>query len=187
MTHGGKLPEIAKFLAESTGRTFEHQEIYRVIQKLQKRFQGTGEGKPEFQDLQEIPIQGLELQEGATPPSSIAPGLLFQNYDAMRASLDQWSRVNFSPLTKIRSIAAGPGHPRPSHTFWCPHKKAKFRQRQRQSLGIQRQRKITVNYVDCPFLITAKENLDGSCVVTKALTEHSGHEVSEEQFQKYQR
>ena len=38
LTHGGKLPEIAKMLTESTGRVFEHQDVYNLVKKLQKRF-----------------------------------------------------------------------------------------------------------------------------------------------------
>ena len=181
LTHGGKLPEIAKILTESTGRTFEHQDVYHVIQKLQKRFQETGK----FQDFEQVPSkQGLQLQdEGPAPPSSITVGLLFPDYNSMRASLEEWSRVNFSPLAKIRSERVRSGHPRPSHTFGCPHSR-----KARQNLGgsgIRRQRKKRVEYVDCPFRIDIKVNGDGSCVVTRALTEHSGHEVSEEQFLKY--
>ena len=41
MTHGGKLAEIAKMLTESTGRSFKHQDVYNVVQKLQKRFLDT--------------------------------------------------------------------------------------------------------------------------------------------------
>ena len=61
MTHGGKLPEIAKMLNESTGRAFQHQEVYNVVKKLQKRFlltdTATGEEDVEIQGL-EIPAQG---------------------------------------------------------------------------------------------------------------------------------
>ena len=41
--------------------------------------------------------------------------------------------------------------------------------------------------MDCPFLIDTKLNTDGSYIVIRAETEHRGHEVSEEQFQKYRR
>ena len=180
LTHSGKLPEIAKFLTESTGRTFEHRDVYRVIQKLQKQFQTPGEEKPGYQDLQQMPAhgQGLKPQEGSAPPTSITPGLLFPNYNSMRSSLDKWSRTNFSPLTKIRSQGG-------RHTFGCPHRKAR---RSQGGFGIRRQRKSgRVDYVDCPFLVDTKVNPDGSCVVTRALTEHSGHPVSEQQFQKYRR
>ena len=178
MTHGGKLPEIAKFLTESTGRVFQHRDVYNVIQKLQKRFQGTGE------DLQQVPPQGLQPQEGFAPPSSIVPGLLFPNFNSMRASLDEWSRLNFSPITLMRSQGVRPGHSHPLHMFGCPHKRHKKANR---ILGTLRKRKNIVEFVDCPFRINTKVNADGSCVVTKAVTEHSGHPVSEEQYQKYKR
>ena len=185
LTHGGKLPEIAKILTESTGHNFEHQDVYRVIQKLQKRFQEAGEERPEFRVLEQVPSkQGLQLQdEWPAPPSSITLGLLFPDYNSMRASLEEWSRVNFSPLAKVRSERVRSGHPRPSHTFGCPH--SRKARRILGGSGIRRQRKKRVEYVDCPFRIDIKVNADGSCVVTRALTEHKGHEVSEEQFLKY--
>ena len=121
---------------------------------------------------------------GSDPPGWISPGMLFPDYNSMTTTLDRWSRDNFSPLVKRSYAKARPGHPRPSHTFACPHRKAK---RNKRGLGIRRPRKNLMEYVDCPFLIDTKVNADGSCVVTRALTEHSGHEVSEEQFQKYYR
>ena len=132
------------------------------------------------------------IQEGPkTPwpgPGSLTAGLLFPDYDSMTTSLDEWSRANFSPLVKASSGGIGPGSgPRAFHTFRCPHKKAKARQGQSQGLGIRRQKANVIEYVDCPFLVDTKVNPDGSCVVTRALTEHSGHPVSEEQFQKYRR
>ena len=161
------MPEIAKFLTESTGRVMQHQDVYNVIQE-------TGG---------EVPPQKVNPQEeGPAPPSSITPGLLFPNFTSMRASLDKWSRVNFSPLTLLRSQGVRPGRPRPLHKFGCPHKRAG-----RKLVGRQRQRKNILEFVDCQFLINTKVNPDGSCVVTKAVTEHSGHEVSQEQFQKYKR
>ena len=62
MTHGGKLPEIAKMLSGWTGRAFEHQDVYNVVRKLQKRFlvtdTETEEEKVEFWGMQ-VPAQEL--------------------------------------------------------------------------------------------------------------------------------
>lgn len=113
----------------------------------------------------------------------VTPGLLFQDYPSMVASLNEWSRANFSPMMKRSSVVFRKGK-RPSHTFCCPHKSANRRSR---GSGIRRTRTNVIEYVDCPFLIDTKVNVDGSCVVTRALTEHSGHPISEEQFQKYRR
>ena len=56
LTHGGKVPDIAKMLSEFTGRTFQRQDVYNVIAKLQKQFlvidSETGEEKVEFQGVQ---------------------------------------------------------------------------------------------------------------------------------------
>ena len=116
-------------------------------------------------------------------PDSIVPGLLFPDYDSMTTSLDEWSRANFSPLTKASS-GTMVGSARAFHTFKCPHKKAK---RRSSSLGIRRTRANKIEYADCPFVINTKVKADGSCVVTKALTEHSGHPDSEEHFRRYRR
>ena len=129
-------------------------------------------------------MDSKQNQEESGSPGSITPGLLFPDYDSMTAFLDQWSRDKFSPLTKRSSGGISPGRPRPHHTFCCPHKKVKRTPKDKEK---QRARKIKIEYVDCPFLIDTKVNPDGSCVVTRAWTEHSGHQVSEEQFQKYKR
>ena len=41
--------------------------------------------------------------------------------------------------------------------------------------------------MDCPFRIGLKVKVDGSYIVTIAQTEHSGHEISEEDFKKYRK
>ena len=114
---------------------------------------------------------------------AITAGLVFPNYNSMTASLDEWSSANFSPLVKASSGNVQQGYSRAFHTFRCPHRKA----RQSTGRGIRRQKAFIIERVDCPFLIDTKVNTDGSCVVTKAVTEHVGHDVSEEQFQKYRR
>ena len=114
---------------------------------------------------------------------AITAGLVFPNYNSMTASLDEWSSANFSPLVKASSGNVQQGYSRAFHTFRCPHRKA----RQSTGRGIRRQKANIIERVDCPFLIDTKVNTDGSCVVTKAVTEHVGHDVSEEQFQKYRR
>ena len=127
-------------------------------------------------------VDSRQSQGESGPPGTITPGLTFPDYDSMMASLDKWSRDNFSPLVKKSSAGIGPGNPRPYHIFCCPHKAA---HRSPQGSGKRRPRTNMLEYVDCPFLIRTKVNADGSCVVTRAVTEHSGHPVSEEQFQKY--
>ena len=118
---------------------------------------------------------GLVTPDMATPglvtPDKFTPGLLFPDYDSMTTSLNEWSRANFSPLVKTSSGGVRPeiGWTRPFHTFRCPHKKAN---RSSSSLGIRRKRANVIEYVDCPFLIDTKVNPDGSCVVTRASTEH---------------
>ena len=42
-----------------------------------------------------------------------------------------------------------------------------------------------MEHVDCPMIINLWERQDGSFEVSKAVTEHQGHEVSEERFKKY--
>ena len=58
MTYGGKLPEIAKMLTESTGRVFQHHEVHNVVKKLQKRFLLTDDTSP---GEEEVEIEGLEI------------------------------------------------------------------------------------------------------------------------------
>ena len=127
-------------------------------------------------------VDSRQSQGESGPPGTITPGLTFPDYDSMMASLDKWSRDNFSPLVKKSSAGIGPGNPRPYHIFCCPHKAA---HRSPQGSGKRRPRTNMLEYVDCSFLIRTIVNADGSCVVTRAKTEHNGHPVSEEQFQKY--
>ena len=66
MTHGGKVPEIAKMLREWTGRIFEHRDVFNVVQKLEKRLlvtdTATEEEKLDFQRSQ-MPAKGLGLYQ----------------------------------------------------------------------------------------------------------------------------
>ena len=38
---------------------------------------------------------------------------------------------------------------------------------------------------DCPVMVEARFNEDGSWTITKAVLEHKGHEVSEELYRQY--
>ena len=120
--------------------------------------------------------------EGTCPYSgSIAPGVFFPGHDSMMTSLDEWSVANFSPLTMLNS---GGVKNHFNYIFICPH--ARPRRRVQGGAGIRR-RTTTYEYVDCPFRIGLKVKPDGRYIVTRAETEHSGHEVSEEQFEKYRK
>ena len=129
------------------------------------------------------PNQKEGLKAAWPGAGSLTPGLLFPDYNSMTTSLDEWSRANFSPMTKASSGSGGFGQAKPFHNFRCPHKKA----HKRSSLGLRRAKANVIEYVDCPFLIDTKVNSDGSCVVTRAMTDHIGHPVSEDQFQIYRR
>lgn len=112
-------------------------------------------------------------------PGCLAPGLIFPNHDAMMVAINEWSQANFSPLVTTSSFGGKTGT---LHTFGCPHKK----KRKSKSAGI-RQRLDVIQYADCPALIKAKANEDGSYRVIRADLEHRGHEVSEEQYYKYRK
>ena len=109
---------------------------------------------------------------------TFTPGLTFPDYDSMMTAVDNWGQANFSPI--ITRSSGGR-----KHTFCCPHRQKK--EKRPSFKGVRQRKKITIEYVDCPFLIDTKLNADGSYIVSRAETEHRGHEVSEEQFQRYQR
>ena len=125
--------------------------------------------------------QSITLNPGAKTflpySDSLAPGVVFQNYDVMMASLNEWSMANFSPLATTKS-----GGVKNHHIFGCPHR----RSRKKQNGGIGQQRK-KLEYADCPFLIRLKGQTDGSYMVSRVDLTHAGHEVSEEQFEKYRK
>jgi len=112
-------------------------------------------------------------------PGCLARGLVFPNHNAMMAAINEWSQANFSPFVTTSSFGGRHGS---VHTFGCPHRKKK----KSKSAGI-RQRLDVIQYADCPALIKARANKDGSYTVTRADLEHRGHEVSEEQYLKYRK
>jgi len=109
-----------------------------------------------------------------TDSSSLVEGLVFPNREEMAAYVRQWSLVNLSPVamsTKKSFVY-----------FRCPHKLKK----KTRGTGKRRPNRNLLEYADCPFLVRMTgNNSDGSFTVTKAETEHRGHEVSELQFKKY--
>ena len=112
-------------------------------------------------------------------PGCLARGLVFPNHNAMMAAINEWSQANFSPFVTTSSFGGRVGV---AHTFGCPHRQ----KRKSRSAGI-RQRLDVIQYADCPALIKARANKDGSYTVTRADLEHRGHEVSEEQYYKYRK
>ena len=147
------------------------------------------EGNPEDcdsdnnqEDMRDDDGDSKQIQEGGIENviwcgSNLTPGLTFPDYDSMMTALDDWGQANFSPMITRTSG-------RRQHTFCCPHRQKK---RESKGLGIRQAKKTILEYADCPFLIDTKLNADGSYIVSRAETVHTGHEVSEEQFQKYRR
>ena len=50
-----------------------------------------------------------------------------------------------------------------------------------------RKRTDRLKHADCPVMVEARSNEDGSWTITKAVLEHKGHEVSEELYCKYRK
>ena len=48
-----------------------------------------------------------------------------------------------------------------------------------------RKRTDRLKRVNCPVMVEARSNEDGSWTITKAVLEHKGHEVSEELYRQY--
>ena len=48
-----------------------------------------------------------------------------------------------------------------------------------------RKRTDRLKRADCPVMVEARSNEDGSWTITKAVLEHKGHEVSEELYRQY--
>ena len=140
----------------------------------------TSDMKADAGDSKQIEEERIENFIWVGEVGTLTPGLTFPDYDSMMAAFDEWSEANFSPM-----ITRSSGDKWGNHIFCCPHSKKK-RQKE-QSLRIRQTKKITIEYVDCPFLIITKLKADDSYIVSRAETEHRGHNVSEEQFQKYRR
>ena len=50
-----------------------------------------------------------------------------------------------------------------------------------------RKRTDRLQRADCPVMVEARSNEDGSWTITKAVLEHKGHEVSEELYRQYRK
>ena len=109
----------------------------------------------------------------------IKKGLTFPDKETMMTSLTEWSVANFSPIVINGGNGIGNGNIR----MGCPHASQK-----KKSKGTgKRRRQDSVEQVACPLKLLLRTRKDGSWLVTKAVTEHKGHEVSEERFQKYRK
>jgi len=128
-----------------------------------------------IENVQGIPSDnfGDALMTGS---SSLVEGMFFPNNEEMVSYVRQWSLDNLSPVSM--SVK------RTSVYFRCPHKLKK----KSQDTGKRKPKQNILEYADCPFLIRVKgNNSDGSFTITKADTEHRGHEVSEVQMKRYSR
>ena len=50
-----------------------------------------------------------------------------------------------------------------------------------------RKRTDRLKRANCPVMVEARSNEDGSWTITKAVLEHKGHEVSEELYRQYRK
>ena len=113
---------------------------------------------------------------------SLIEGMRFSNYEEVLAYVSQWSIANLSPMiscgfkNKTQNEHRG---------FRCPHALKSYRKKSR-STGKRKPRSDVLESADCPFVINMRKNkADGSFTITRAQTEHRGHEVSQVQFKKY--
>ena len=113
---------------------------------------------------------------------SLIEGMIFSNYEEVLAYVRQWSIANLSPM-----ISCGfKNKTQTEHRgFRCPHALKSYRKKSR-STGKRKSRSDVLESVECPFVINMrKSKSDGSFTITRAQTEHRGHEVSQVQFKKY--
>ena len=113
---------------------------------------------------------------------SLVEGMIFSNYEEVLDYVRQWSIDNLSPLVscgfqnKTQTVHNG---------FRCPHAIKSYRKESR-STGKRKPSLNVLEPAECPFVIKMRKNKsDGSFTITKAQTEHRGHEVSQVQFKKY--
>ena len=112
---------------------------------------------------------------------SLEEGMVFPSSEDMIAYVSQWSQANLSPVS-----SCGFRSRNMYHGFRCPHKMKTRPSKMSKSTGKIQPKWSIIEPVDCPFVIKARKNKsDGSFIITKAQTDHRGHEVSEKQFKKY--
>ena len=127
--------------------------------------------------------QHLDLVSQIQKPSDLKKGMVFPDHDSMMTLIHEVSSANFSPIVTKSNRSKQHGRPVGRLiVLGCPHG-GKTRSR---STG-KRTRLDTIQHVDCPLNISLRERKDGTWIVTRAETEHRGHEVSEEMFHKYRK
>ena len=127
--------------------------------------------------------QHLDLVPQIQKPSDLKKGMVFPDHDSMMTLIHEVSSANFSPIVTKSNRSKQHGRPVGRLiVLGCPHG-GKIRSR---STG-KRTRLDTIQHVDCPLNISLRERKDGTWIVTRAETEHRGHEVSEEMFHKYRK
>ena len=126
-------------------------------------------------------ISGNSSKALMTGSMSLEEGMVFPSYEEMLAYISQWSQANLSPVS-----SCGFRSRNMYHGFRCPHKMKTRPSKMSKSTGKIQPKWSIIEPVDCPFVIKARKNKsDGSFIITKAQTEHRGHEVSEKQYKKY--
>ena len=100
-------------------------------------------------------------------------GLSFPDHETMMMSINEWSTTNFSPIVTRSRVSD-------NLYMGCPHA---FKKKSK-STG-KRMRLDALKHAACPLKLLLRKRKDDSWVVSQAMMEHHGHEVSEEMFNKY--
>ena len=103
----------------------------------------------------------------------IMKGLTFPDHETMMMSINEWSTTNFSPIVTRSRVSD-------NLYMGCPHA---FKKKSK-STG-KRMRLDALKHAACPLKLLLRKRKDDSWVVSQAMMEHHGHEVSEEMFNKY--
>ena len=107
------------------------------------------------------------------------PGLAYPSEEVAVEAILRWGEKALCPLMKARrtkGLLESGGKTRGRRCLDCPHS------RNRKKGENEARPKQTYKYTKCPVSIVIGENDDGSWVVTKALLEHFGHQVSRKDY-----
>ena len=108
-------------------------------------------------------------------------GQIFKTEDEAFLVIDEWCRINFCPLTKIRRRKPGVDKKgervKGQRGYKCAHGVERISRSKDERRPFQR-----VKFTGCEAKLNINEQEDGTWMITSCFLKHEGHEVSENNF-----
>ena len=132
-----------------------------------------------------VNMENITSKEVLATFESLKDGVVFETCEEMRTSIKKWCDTFFMPLVIFTNNTYNNWNKKKGKkgriTLKCPHGYKAVS----TAKGTAKRKMQSLNFTGCPAIVNAKEQNDGTWVITKSITKHNGHMVGKTVYNTY--